>query len=133
MKMKNFIAEDAFFQGYFTEVCLDNSKGNQLSYFQNGNFFQNSLVIHEAHDWVKCRWKNKLVFSTFHSWKIDNTFVTFVSNKSLDDQVHLRKKIYHTVLFQGCHCQFLGSIKQLGLDICKKSLLNDKYYLFFKF
>ena len=40
VKMKNFIAENASFQGYFTEVCFDTSKGNQLSYFQNGNFFK---------------------------------------------------------------------------------------------
>ena len=33
VKMKNFIAENAFFQGYF-------SKGNQLLHFQNGNFFK---------------------------------------------------------------------------------------------
>ena len=42
-------------------------------------------------------------------------------------------KIDRTVLFQSCHCQFLGSIKQPGLDNWKKSLLNDQYYIFFKF
>ena len=30
---KKIIAENASFQGYFTEVCFDTSKGNQLSYF----------------------------------------------------------------------------------------------------
>ena len=38
-----------------------------------------------------------------------------------------------TVLFQGCHGQFLGSIKQTGLYFWKKSLLNNHYHLFFKF
>ena len=38
--------------------------GNQLSYFQNGYFFKLLWSFHEAH-------------------KIDNTFVTLVSNKSL--------------------------------------------------
>ena len=40
------------------------------------------------------------------------------------------KKIDRTVLFQGCHSQFLGSIKRPDLDIWKKSLLNNQYYLF---
>ena len=44
-----------------------------------------------------------------------------------------QKKIDPTVLFQGCHGQFLVSIKLPGLDIWKKSLLNDQYYIFFKF
>ena len=35
-----------------------------------------------------------------------------------------------TVLFQGCQGQFLVSIKQPGLGIWKKSLLDDQYYLF---
>jgi hypothetical protein len=38
-----------------------------------------------------------------------------------------------TVIFQGRHSQFLVSIKRPGLDIWKKSLLNNQYYLFFKF
>ena len=38
-----------------------------------------------------------------------------------------------TALFQGCHGQFLVSIKQPGLDIWKKSLLNNQYHLSFKF
>ena len=42
----------------------------------------------------------------------------------------MSEKIDHTVLFQGCHCQFLGSIKQPGLDNWKKSLSNNQYYLF---
>ena len=42
------------------------------------------------------------------------------------------ENIDRTVLFQGCHGQFLVSIKQPGLDIWKKSILNDQYYLFFK-
>ena len=34
-------------------------------------------------------------------------------------------------LFEACHSQSLGSIKQPGLDIWKtKSLLNDQYYFF---
>ena len=45
----------------------------------------------------------------------------------------ISEKIDRTVLFQGCHGQFLVSIKWPGLDIWKKSLLNDQYYLFFKF
>jgi len=30
--------ENALFQGYFAEVSFGTSKGNQLSYFQNGYF-----------------------------------------------------------------------------------------------
>jgi hypothetical protein len=45
VKIKNFIPENASFQGYFTEVSFETSEGNQLSYFQNGYFLQNSLVI----------------------------------------------------------------------------------------
>ena len=37
---KNFIAENASFQGYFTKVRFDSSEGNQLSYIQNGYFFK---------------------------------------------------------------------------------------------
>ena len=40
-----------------------------------------------------------------------------------------QKKIDRTVLFQGCHSQFLGSIKRPGLDTWKKSLLNDQVQL----
>ena len=40
VKMKKIIAENASIQGYFTEVCFATSKGNQLSYFQNGYFFK---------------------------------------------------------------------------------------------
>ena len=42
-------------------------------------------------------------------------------------------KIDRAVLFQGRHGQFLVSIKRPDLDIWKKSLLNDNYYLLFKF
>ena len=42
----------------------------------------------------------------------------------------MSEKKDRTVLFQGCHHQFLGSIKQPGLDIRKKSLLNDQCYSF---
>ena len=45
----------------------------------------------------------------------------------------IAEKNDRTLLFQGCHGHFLGSIKQPGLDIWKKSLLNNQYYLFFKF
>ena len=38
-------------------------------------------------------------------------------------------KLDHTVLFQGYQGQFLGYNKWPGLDIWKKSLLNDQYYL----
>ena len=44
-----------------------------------------------------------------------------------------QKKMYHTVLFQGCHGQFLVSIKRSGLNIWKKSQLNNQYYIFIKF
>ena len=43
----------------------------------------------------------------------------------------ISEKIDHTVLFQGWQGQFFVSIKQPGRDICKKSLLNNQYYLFF--
>ena len=45
----------------------------------------------------------------------------------------ISEKIDHTLLFQGCHSQFLGSIKRPGLVIWQTSLLNNNYYLFFKF
>ena len=89
VKMKNFIAENAFFQGYFTKVFFDPTKRNRLSYFQNGYFFKILWWFHEPHNRVKCRSKNKSVFLDFHEWKICNTFVTFVSNKSLwEDMGH---------------------------------------------
>ena len=40
VEIKNFISENAYFQGYFTEVSFYTSEGNQLSYFQNGYFFK---------------------------------------------------------------------------------------------
>ena len=43
----------------------------------------------------------------------------------------ISEKINGTVLSQGCNGQFLVCIKQPCLDIWKKSLLNDQYYLFF--
>ena len=43
----------------------------------------------------------------------------------------MSEKMDRTNLFQGCLGQFLVSIKQPGLDIWKKSLLNDQYNLFF--
>ena len=70
---------------FLTEVNFDTLEGNQLSYFQNGLFFKILWWFHEAHNWVKCRWKNTSIFSTFHGWKIDKTFVTFISNKSLSN------------------------------------------------
>ena len=66
VKIKNVISENAYFQGYFTEVNFYISEGNQLSYFQDGYFFKILWWFHKAHDLVKCRWKNKSIFSTFH-------------------------------------------------------------------
>ena len=43
----------------------------------------------------------------------------------------ISEKIDRTVLFQGCHGQFLVCIKQPGLGIFEKNLLNDQYYIFF--
>ena len=40
VKMKNFIAENAFFQGYFNKVGFDTSEENQLAFFQNGYFLK---------------------------------------------------------------------------------------------
>ena len=68
---------------FLTEVNFDNLEENQLSYFQNGYSFRILWWFHEAHNWVKRWWKNEMFFSTFYQWKIDNTFVTFVSNRSL--------------------------------------------------
>ena len=42
----------------------------------------------------------------------------------------IAEKIDCTVLIKSCHGQFLGSIKWLGLDIWKRSLLNNQEYLF---
>ena len=42
----------------------------------------------------------------------------------------ISEKIDSIVYFQGCHSQFLVSVKQPGLDIWKKSQLNNQYYLF---
>ena len=66
VKIKNVISENASFQGYFTEVNFYISEGNQLSYFQNGYFFKILWWFHEAHNWVKCWWKNEIFFSIFH-------------------------------------------------------------------
>ena len=41
----------------------------------------------------------------------------FSKQSLLNDQVHLRKKKYRTVLFQGHYGQFLVSIKRPGLDM----------------
>ena len=48
-------------------------------------------------------------------------------------KVSIKKPGLSIVLFQGCHSQFLGSIKHSGLDILQKYLLIDQYFLFFKF
>ena len=55
------------------------------------------------------------------SCSIKRPGLKFSKKSLLNHQVHL-KKINCTVLFQGCHSQFLGSIKQPGLDIWKKSI-----------
>ena len=55
----------------------------------------------------------------------------FLKKSLLNDQVHFRKK--WSYYFISWHSQFLGFIKRPGLDIWKKSLLNDQHYLFFKF
>jgi hypothetical protein len=39
--------ENASFQGYFTEVSLDTSEENQLSFLQNGYFFKSLWSFHE--------------------------------------------------------------------------------------
>ena len=44
---------------FLTEVDFDTSEENQVSNFQNCIFFQNSLVSHEPHNQVKCRFKKK--------------------------------------------------------------------------
>jgi hypothetical protein len=40
VKIKNINAENASFQGYFTEVGFEASEGNWLSYFQKNYFFK---------------------------------------------------------------------------------------------
>ena len=35
-----FMHENASFPGRFTDVSFASNEGNQLSYFQNGNFFK---------------------------------------------------------------------------------------------
>jgi len=45
VKVENFMPENASFQGYFTEVSFDTTEENQLSFFQNVYFFQNSLMM----------------------------------------------------------------------------------------
>ena len=60
------------------------------------------------------------------------TWSEFYQKVSIKKTRSISEKIHHTVLFQGCHGQFLVSIKQPGLNIWKKSLLNDQYYLCFK-
>ena len=51
---------------FLTEVNFDTSEENQLWHFQNGYFFKILLWFHEAHNWVKCWWKNEIFFSTFY-------------------------------------------------------------------
>ena len=61
---------------------------------------------------------------------LSNDLVWIFPKSLLNNQVHIRKKsIICTVLFQGCHDQFLGSIKQPGLDtyLEKVYYLNDQY------
>ena len=36
VKIENVMPENASFWGYFIEVSVDTSEGNQLAYFQNG-------------------------------------------------------------------------------------------------
>ena len=70
--------------------------------------------------------QNKCI-ENFHFWTNCSIKLNFSKKSLLNDQVNLRKSC--TVSFQGCHDQFLGSIKQPGLDIWKKSILNDQYHL----
>ena len=62
---------------------FDTSEGNQLSYFQNGLFLKILLSLHEPHNQVKYRLKNKVFSELFPNTFFEITFVTFVSNKSL--------------------------------------------------
>ena len=58
VKIRNVISENASFQGYFNKWILTLQK-YQLSYSKNGYFFKILWWFHEAHYWVRCRWKNK--------------------------------------------------------------------------
>ena len=71
------------FSGVFHRSVFWHLKRKPAVIFSRYLFFKILWWFHEAHSWVKCRWKNKSIFPTFHWWKIDNTFVTFISNKSL--------------------------------------------------
>ena len=39
LKIRKFISENAFFQGYYTEVSFDTSEGNQLSLLEKISIF----------------------------------------------------------------------------------------------
>ena len=63
---------------------------------------------------------------------LSNDLAEFIQKVSIKWPGPFQKKNDRTDLFQGCHGQFLGSIKQPGLDIWKKYLLNDQFYLCFQ-
>ena len=72
--------------------------------------------------WLLTTWWSKQ--GLYNAGKLRSVYysLSFISHQEID----------RTVLCQGHHGQFLVSVKQPGLDIWKKSLLNDQlqYYLF---
>ena len=101
--------------------------------FSKWQFFKILWWFHEAHNWVKCCWKNEIFFSTFHLWKIDNTFVTFVSNRSLDLETKLMslnfsQKMNKTlrILSWVCFVHFFG--RNCGLTILFRDWLTFRTY-----
>ena len=75
--------ENASFQGLFAEVSFDTSYGNQLSYFQNGYSSKTLWWFHDSHNQVKYRWKINLFPELFINKMFGDTFVWFVSDRSL--------------------------------------------------
>ena len=83
----NFCFNESIFQWQIKHISHRREFWNLIRkpavIFPQRLFFQNSLVISWGTYWVKFWWKNALIFSTFHLWKISTTFFRFISERTL--------------------------------------------------
>ena len=72
---------------FLTEVSLETSEENQLSYFQNGYFFKILWWSHEPHNKGICRWKNEIISECFTINNHGFSFVSFSTDQTLVNKI----------------------------------------------